>query len=655
MGIRGSNRSTFAAVAVTIAVLAGMAVPVASPAGQAHSKKVTCKGPSSLGGTFNLESHRKIKGKRTDCRTAVKVAKRFPKSCASAYAAQGRCKIRASARWRCRSRIVGSLADGAPSKEKCKHRRSKLKFVVSYTPPIGGPGFTPLREKRSGPFNAGGACIETSQSGKLIPPPPLAEAPFEIHVLGDVPESKGKSLQKSLLDHKVAKVLNNGLAEQPRAYPGRVPILLTPHKFNPTGWTGLTLRTCDDPQVDAIVVRTDKLSDQTDSVVAHELFHAYSYAISPFETWWEEASATWSQGKDGYPEEAEFDVNLQYPDMAIDSTKPSSYPYAMSRFIQFLDDEGLVGGGNGRWQLEREVISGYPNATATLAGALEKRGTNLGEQVAAFWGDRIRAKPLHGPQLHPKGPNDKVEVKPETTEIKVDAKPLHTKLRDFTLDNDVKRVEFEFDAPKDGYFWGATTENESRRFEKGDSVSFCVDGSDQDDLEWPAHFPVTFTNGNRAGGELEGTITVRATKDASHCNAATPDNRACHLLHDAKVGSLLGPGLFPYHREDSDGQSVTWICFYHGSAGEVDLNLLRARKLSSKEVRENAKKQIEQLGLNPLKNVGDVAGIGQDTAQGKTYNIVVFAVAKEIGLFTLAPADGDKARTLAKRLAGQLD
>jgi hypothetical protein len=69
----------------------------------------------------------------------------------------------------------------------------------------------------------------------------------------------------------------------------------------------------------------------------------------------------------------------------------------------------------------------------------------------------------------------------------------------------------------------------------------------------------------------------------------------------------------------------------------------------------NAKKQIEQLGPQPLDGVGDIAGIGTDTANGKTYNIVVFAVAREIGLFTLSPADRSKAITLAKRLAGELD
>jgi hypothetical protein len=658
MGGRGAPLTrTWRCGIVLVVSVCSLAIVSPASAGHHHhgGKALTCRVSGSLSGGFSLSNHGKVKAKRADCKTARKVAKRFPKSCSDAYAAQGKCKIHASARWRCRSRIIGSLEDGAPSRESCKRRHSKLKFVVTYSPPIGGPGFSSPRMLRSGPFDESKDCVDTSR-GKLIPPPPFADAPFQIHVTGGVPAATGQALQQSLLNHQVAPILHNGLAVQPRIYPKRLPILVTPGAFNPTGWLGLTIRTCGNPDVQGIVVRANRTSLQVATTTAHEMFHAYSDGINPDENWWEEASATWSEHEDGYPEDTQYDIDLQYPDRAIDSTEPESYPYAMSRFVQFLDDEGLVSGPNGRWPLQRQVITGYPYPTEELASALDARGTSLGEEVAAFWGDRIRATPLHGPQLKPGGPNaNEIQVKANNTEIQVGAKPLHTKFLDFKLANNVKRVEFEFDPPKNGYFWGGTTENESEPFAKGDLVSFCVNGSDQDDLEWPGRFPVTFTNGTQTGGDLQGTITVRGTTDAGQCKVSTPDNHACRLLRDAKVGSLLGAGLFPYYHQDENSKSKTWICFYHGSVGEVDLNLRQDLHRTSKEVREDAKEQIDSLGLDRLKDVGSIAGIGHETAQGKTYNIVVFAAGTEIAFFTLSPADRDKAIKLAKRLAGQLD
>jgi hypothetical protein len=641
--------------AVGVAVSA-LSLAIVSPASAGHhhhgGKALTCRVSGSLSGGFSLSNHGKVKAKRADCKTARKVVKRFPKSCSDAYAAQGKCKIHASARWRCRSRIVGSLEDGAPSKESCKHHRSRLKFVVTYSPPLYGPGFSSPVMRRSGPFNENGRCVDMSRAGKVISPPPFAQAPFAIYLSGGVPAATGQALQQSLLNHQVPPILNNGLAVQPRIYPKRLPIVLTPREFDPKGDLGVTVGICGNLGVDGTIVRANQPSLEVASTAAHEMFHAYSHGINTDVNWWEEASATWSEHEDGYPEVTRYDIDLQYPDTAIDSEDPESYPYAMSRFVQFLDDEGLVGGPNGRWQMQRQVIAGYPYPTDELASALDARGTSLGREVAAFWGDRIRAHPLHGPQLT--RPNAKIEVKARPTEIQVGAKPLHTKFLEFTLANNVKRVVFEFDPPKDGYFWGVTTENESQPFAKGDSVSFCVGGSDQDDLEWPGRFPVTFTNGAQTGN-LEGKITVRATTDVGQCGVSTPDNHACSLLRKAKVGSLLGAGSFPYYHQDENRKRKTWICFYTGKSGEVDLNLAEALTQTSDEVREGVKQQIQSLGLRRLKGVGDIAGIGTDTAQGKTYDIVVFAVAREAAFFTLSPADRDKATTLAKRLAGQID
>jgi hypothetical protein len=470
----------------------------------------------------------------------------------------------------------------------------------------------------------------------------------------------------------VSPILHGGLSSDPLSSPDPVPIFVTKGKFDPANDLGVHAPTCPYPKEDAIVVRANVGANDPPlaASAAHELFHAYSSGVSRgfYRPWWEEASAAWAESKTGYPEEVRWNPWLQKPNyQALDyvpagAADPDwSWAYAMWRFVQFLDARGLIG-GMPAWPLERQVIQGYdtPGATFELFKAIVKQnsGTSLGAELAAFWGDRLKAKPLHGPQLVPTAANlaggKPIEITPDVSKIPATAERLHTKLFDFKLTSQVERVTFEFDPPDDGHFWGLVESNASQRFRKGDEVTFCVDGGDPDTLKWPGHFPVTFTNGSLSTGQIKGEITVRASKDAGQCQVPT-ENRACQLLRDANVKRLLGAGSFPFETQDQDSESKTWVCFYTGNAGEVDLNLIRALKLSAKEVRKNAKKQIEQLGLDPLENVGDIAGIGKDTAQGKTYNIVVFAVGKEVALFTLSPADRSKATTLAKRLAGQID
>jgi hypothetical protein len=438
--------------------------------------------------------------------------------------------------------------------------------------------------------------------------------------------------------------------------------------FNAEADYGDTGPVCQNRSITAVVLRGDLPADVLASVAAHELFHAYSYGLlyENHNTWWEEASATWSPSRSGFPEDELFDRDLQFPNRSLDTLDPDTYRYAMSRFVQFLDDRGVIGAP--AWPLQREVITGYqvPGTTKALAQALAQRVRTpnpLGELLAAFWGDRLRIQPAHGPQLRPSKANSKrLVVEPGTSTVTVGATdPLHTRLLNFVLDNSVKRVEFEFD-PGEGYFWGGVGADDVRRFRTDDSATFCVGGGNNGEFDWPPfsnpageYFPVTFTNGHLTGGGITGKITIHAQKDAEQCAPPTPDNRACQLLRKARVNELLGSGKFPFDTQDRDSESVTWICFYTSNSGEVNLNLIRALKLSAKQVRENAKRQIEKLGLERVKGVGDIAGIGRDTADGKTYNIVVFAVAREVALFTLSRADDEKAITLAKRLAGQLD
>jgi hypothetical protein len=655
-----------------VLVLAIAALALLLPTGAAASgghhraKRVTCRAPATLGGFFQPTNHRKVRGKRTNCRTARKVVKKFPRFCADAYAGQGACKIRVSGRWRCRSRIVGALGDGAPAKERCKRRRSRLKFGVAYSPPTETNLPPPTGAKA--PFNASGKCINlTDPSTPLPPPDPQTKGNFQIRLLNGVPRSVGEELQQALVSHRVSPILHAGLGSEPRNDPRRIPILLSAGNFNAAADFGDTGPVCQNKSVTAMVLRTNISPDVLASTAAHELFHAYSFGLlyQNHNTWWEEAAATWSPAREGFPEDELFDYALQFPNRALDTLDPNDYRYAMSRFVQFLDDRGLI--GDPAWPLQRQVITGYqvPGTTKALAEALAKQvGTQnpLGALLAAFWGDRLRIQPAHGPQLRPSQANSKrLVVEPGTSTVTVGATdPLHTRLLNFVLDDKVKRVEFEFD-PGEGYFWGGVGADDVRRFGAGDSATFCVGGGDNGEFDWPPlsnpageYFPVTFTNGHMTGGGITGEITIHAQNNADQCQPPAPDNRACKLLRDAKVGALLGSGTFPFETQDRDSESVTWQCFYTGNSGEVNLNLIRALNLSAKEVRQNARRQIEQLGLQRLEGVGDIAGIGTDTAEGKTYNIVVFAVAREVALFILSPADRSKATTLAKRLAGEL-
>jgi hypothetical protein len=651
--------------------IAAAAPAFASADRHGGAKKVTCRGPGSLSGYFELGNERRVTAKRVKCKAVRKVVKRFPQRCDRAYAAQGRCKIRASGRWRCRSRIVGSLTDGAPARERCKRRRSRVKFTVAYFPPT--ETNLPPPAGANAPFNASGKCINLTDPSTALPPPdPRSKGNFQIRLLDGVPRAVGEGLQTALVSHRVSPILHAGLGSEPRNDPRPIPILLTAGNFNAVADLGDTGPVCQNRSVTAIVLRTNVPADVLASIAAHELFHAYSFGLlyQNHDTWWEEASATWSPTRSGFAPDEMYDRNLQFPNVALDSMEPpGEYRYAMSRFVQFLDERGVI--GEPAWPLQREVITGYqvPGTTKALAQALAARvGTQnpLGTLLAAFWGDRLRLQPpALGPQLRPTPANSKtLRIEPGPSTVTVGAtEPLHTRLLRFVLDDTVKRVEFEFD-PGEGYFWGGVGAEESQRFFTDDSVSFCVGGGNDGERDWPPlsnvaagdYFPVTFTNGNMAGAGITGKITVHAQADEEQCRPPAPDNRACRLLADSNVSGLLGPGSFPFAREDRDEESVIWICFYTGSTGEVNLNLLRARRRTARQVREGVRRQIERLELQRIDGVGDVAGIGTFDDGETTFSLLVMAVGKENALMTVGPgAQRQNTITLAKRIAKQID
>ena len=643
---------------IVLFVSLGLATSQAASASPDSPRRATCRGPASLGGFVRLTDHRKIAGKRTNCATARKVVRRFPRSCSKAYAGQGSCRVRASGRWRCRSRLAGSLADGAPSKEKCRHRRSRLKFEVAYIPRPFEPGSFHTASVSGSPYDESGGCVDTSEPGTVIPPPDLAVGSWEIHLLGRVRRGVGEDLQSALVAHRVAAVLHAGLGSQPRNYPNRIPILLTPGYLNRRGTRAVRAPTCENESLDGIVVSTREPA-LIAMLAAHELFHAYSVGLNPARgrTWWEEAAATWSTGRAGFPEVTlpDIDINLQYPE-PLDNTRPPTYPYAMSRFVQFLDDRGFI--GDPTWPLQRQVVDGYvdPGATAALATAIKDRASTLGAELAAFWGDRLRENPLHGPQLRPTARNaNLIRVRPGTREVTAKADRLDANVYDFTLAPDVRRVEFEFDPPaEDGFFWGLVRPDESRPFGEGDSVSFCVGGGDEDDLEWPGNFPVAFTNGALGIRTITGTITVRAQTSAEQCTNPLL-NRACRLLDRAQVQAMVGrPATFDGAEVFIGRRIKSWSCRYDQLEEPFEIvGLTVTRRQRGSQARRAIHGLIEEAEYHRI-DIGDVAGIRTiDDPEFPSSSAVVVAVGRE--WFIITAYFRAKAITLARRVARELD
>jgi hypothetical protein len=638
------------AVVAAAAMLASAGTP-GSAAGKPRT--VTCRAPGKLSGFFHLPKH-KVKARATRCAAARKLALKFSASCLRAYVGQGTCKARSQGRrWRCRSRIVGPLAKGAPSKETCRSKRARVTFVVTFVLPEEPTSF-PAAALMATPYNDKRNCVDTSNPGTVLPPP--AGGGFEIHLFGGTAPAVGNGLQSALVAHKVALTLHAGLGSLPN--PNPISIFLTPKEFDSDGNFGIAAQTCADRNKQALVVRANQ--DDLASTTAHELFHAHAFwAIAKAAVavpWWEEASATWSESKVGFPEVAIYDVALQYPYTPLDDAN-GTHKYAMSRFVEFLDDHSLI--EDPAWNFQREIIRGYksPGATKALAAAIERRlrtPNPFGELLAEFWGDRLKAKPSHGQQLKPTGQNSiEIQVNPGPRVLDQPAAALRTALIDFKLSPKVQRVEFEFE-PRAGYFWGLVKPNESRRFRGAESVSFCVGGADQDDLEWPGHFPVTFTNGTIGGGEIKGKITIRAQSDPEQCTAPT-GNRACRLLKRARVKDVLGDGIFPFASDSEDAHVHHWLCFYEGSGTEARLDLARHKTDTIKKVRETVKQIVAQLNLDPIE-IGDVGGIGQIDAGDKVTGVLVFSVKREIALLMVGPgAHRADLITLGKRMAGELD
>ena len=531
-----------------------------------------------------------------------------------------------------------------------------MALLVGIVPPASASAHDPLPAiSSSNPYDQAHDCVDTSVTGTPVPPPDIGAGAFQILVVGGVTTAFGAKVQGALVAHHVSPILKKGLGSNPLNFPNRIPIYLTKSYFDTNHTPGIYDPTCANPAVAGIVLATNFPYLRVLATAAHELFHAYSsgLSLSYARNWWEEASAVFAEAAVDFGEDPLADAALQDPGVALDVGSPSIHPLAMSRFIEFLDDRQLVGSADGTWPLEREVIGGYPDPSTdpelanrqisqTLADSLATRGTSLGEQLAAFWGDRLLPHPAHGPRLVPTAQNSFPEtVSPGDDAATPSSLPLTTVLLDYTLDPSVKWVQFDFEIPSDGYVYGLVDPTTSEQFKDGDSVSFCVGGQDDNDLTWPGHFPVTFTNGSLSGDAITATITVHASTQAEQCIDPLA-NRACRLLHGAHVESVIPNGTFAF---PSAGRN-TWSCGY-GRTDErkevqEDVSLRILRFPSSKTARALVRRLLK--ADVPRIRAGDLAA-GRVVKDGTV--AILMAVGRETFTFGTYAAKGQHGPTLA--------
>lgn len=493
--------------------------------------------------------------------------------------------------------------NGAPSSIKCRAGGSRVGFTITISPPTGTPGSGKPRA-HSAVALAKANCVDASAPGKIVPALAAPHDTFELRTYGAVPPIFGQAVQRLLVSHNVVGRLNDGLGARPRGYPqARAPIYL--NAGEPRGMTNVF---CDGSPRDASTVPVDGGVRDTAATVAHELFHVYSGGLAtPSSAFWiEDAGSEWAVWRAGLLEEPSYpEIFLQFPNVAADTMVPDGYRYGMWRFIQFLDDRGLVVEG-ASWPILRAAVAAEPAMVQAMDQFLRARGTSFGEELARFWGEHLKEKPPRPPTLRPTGKNSTVlTVDPGNSDVKTFARGIHTSLTDFKVAAGVRRVEFEFEPPPNTHYWGLYEANGSKRFNFGDTISFCVGGGDDDDLGWPGHFPVTFTNGSLLPSAVEGKIKVFAQTQTDQCKAA-PTNRACRVLKAAGAEALFGPPAlhgFAGHTGTRKGRPYA-SCSYGGRIGVATLDLERWR--SSKQLRAFIKSEERVPGARRV-DLGDGA------------------------------------------------
>jgi hypothetical protein len=629
--------------AAVIGLAAAALVCVVAPSA---ASAAACRGSEEPVGALAVDGTISIRGVR--CAEAKQVVARFQRSCFSAYSSQGTCAVRTRRRFSCTSTIVGGPEEGVPSRVTCLAGRRQVRFTVwlQRVAPDGPSSRAQAAGPIGGPVQACG--LDTSVPSRLVPPPPPPHDTFEIRAYGLVSPRFAAAVQAELVRRNVAPRLLTGLGVRPRGYPLRAPIYLRVGTNE-----GVTLQFCGGVPRDGAVVGVTGNIQAAAQTVAHELNHVFHNAIDLSAAgypWFEDAVGEWSTWKAGWYEPPAgpriWDVLLQFPDKPVDivTARDTDYNrYAMWRFVQHLEDAGLWTASDGSWPVARGVSAGGPAWTPTLNTILASQGTSLGQELGAFWGEHLKEKPKRPPRLVPKpGVNSRKElIQAGTKTFLASSCGLCTSLDDFELAEGVRRVEFEFEPPEGGHFWGLVAPNESRRFNKGDTVSFCVGGPNEEDLAWPGHFPVTFTNGVLDhASRLVGPIKIYAQTSTDHCKP--PANRACRILVDAGAPSVLGSAFTaPRGHTGIEGGRRYVTCGYTGRAG---VGLLQIQRWpSAKRLRAWIRRKHE-VGRWPYIHLGDLA-IAFSAPDNK-HAFVQIAVGRERLSISVSGANGSTSQAL---------
>jgi hypothetical protein len=509
-------------------------------------------------------------------------------------------------------------------------------------------------------YNESEDCIRTASASTPLPPA-VAGQSFEIRRRPGVSAAVATQIQNDLISRDVQARLNAGLGSNPLGFPDRpIPIFLVPGKFDEDGNQGATSETCELSLVEAIVSRTDYDPQERSSTAAHELFHAYSSGVPPTTgrptvTWWEEAAATWSEQKVGFNEQSDYDTPwMNIPELAL-SDRRRTHEYGMWRFVQFLDDHGYIGPVGGAWPLHRDMISGYGTPSVVnqkLQSELASRGTTLADELAMFWGDRLKTQPMHGPPLRPTSLRT-VKIKPGTETVVPKAGPLKTWYKSYEAGNDVKRVTFHFqpngDYPEGGQVWSAPSATESRRMLVDETVSFCVGADNGADLPWPQRgYPITFTNGNIDGNAISSEIEITAQKESVQCGS-TPPNPACRILDLAPISSVFGAGRYPFY-SSGDG---TWRCVFVNNSDEQEVDLILRKEPRTTPINRLRRLFRQALAEGGFREIapGDVAGIRTEQLEETTVSSVLMLVGRKVIFLNVYHSSEGKAIEAARVVA----
>ncbi len=163
----------------------------------------------------------------------------------------------------------------------------------------------------------------------------LAGQSFEIRRRPGVSAAVGAQIQNDLISHDVQARLNAGLGSNPLGFPDRpIPIFLVPGKFDSDGDQGRHLGDLLRQLRSRRSSRGPTTTPQERaSTAAHELFHAYSAGVPPttgrpVRHWWEEASATWSEQKNGFNEPDKYEQPVDPPPGARPQRPQGNHEYA---------------------------------------------------------------------------------------------------------------------------------------------------------------------------------------------------------------------------------------------------------------------------------------------------------------------------------------